>query len=228
MHLRVAQQHVCDLLHLLPAVGRARRVRRRIEHEPFGLWGDRPLQGLRLQLEALLHLRVDRDGGSAADRDHLGIAHPIGSGDDHLVAGVERRKEGVEENVLAAGRDDRVGGLVVEAVLPLELLGDGGPKLGNAEHRRISGLAAVDRGLRRRANMRRRVEIGLADREADHLAALRLEVARLLRGRDRRGGFDAREGVGEEAHLKKPHGGPAYPPAGRSRDLCGAQWRARP
>ena len=98
------------------------------------------------------------------------------------------------------GRDDRVGRLVVEAVLALELGRDRLAQRGNAEHGRILGLAALDRLDRRLLDVVGRVEIGLADRKRDHFASFGFEVARLLRHRDGRGWLHAREDVGEEGH----------------------------
>ena len=91
-------------------------------------------------------------------------------------------------------------GLVVEPVLALEFLRDRLAQRRNAEHRRILGLAAADRGDRRLLDVVGRVEIGLADRQRDHLPAFRLQVARLLRHHHGRGGLHAGEDVGEEGH----------------------------
>ena len=48
----------------------------------------------------------DLDRLAAGEQHDVGIAHPIGRRDDHLVAGIERRQQRVVEHLLAAGADD--------------------------------------------------------------------------------------------------------------------------
>ena len=198
--MRMAHQHVGQRLHLVARIGGARRVRGRVQHQPFGARRDRALEILRLQLERLFQRRRHEHRLAAVDQHHLGIADPIGRGDDHLVALVQGGEEGVVEDLLAAGADDRVGRLVVEPVLALELGGDRLAQRRNAEHRRIFRLAAADRRDRRLLDVVGRVEVGLADRQRNDVASLGFEIARLLRHRDRRGRLNAGKDVGDEGH----------------------------
>ena len=199
-HMRVAHQHVGELFQLALRIGGARRVRGRVEHEPLGARRDRALEVRRLQLEPVVDRGRHDDRRAAVDRHHLRIAHPIGRGDDDLVALVHGDEEGVVEDLFSPGRDDRVGCLIVEAVFALELGRDRLAQGRNAEHGRVLGLAALDRLDRRLLDVVGRVEIGLADRKRDHLPSFGFEVARLLRHRDGRGWLNAREDVGEEGH----------------------------
>jgi hypothetical protein len=151
-------------------------------------------------VRGVLEPRRHDDRLAPVDRDHLGIADPIGRGNDHLVALVHRNQEGVVENLLTARADDRVGRLVVEPVLALELRGDRLAQGGYPEHWRILGLATPDRRHRGFLDVVGRVEIGLADRQRNDVAPLGLEIPRLLRHRQGGGGLYAREDVGEEGH----------------------------
>ena len=117
-------QHVGERLELVARIGGAGRVRRRVEQEPFGLRRDRALERLGADLEAVLHGADHRHRRAAGEQHHVGIAHPIRRRDDHLVARIERRHERVVEHLLAAGADRDLRGLVVEAVLALELARD--------------------------------------------------------------------------------------------------------
>src|SRR5208283_2699190 len=65
---------------------------------------------------------------------------------------------------------------------------------------RIFRLAALDRFDRGLLDIVRRVEIGLAGRKRNDIPPRVLEIARLLRGRDGRGGFYAQKGIGDERH----------------------------
>ena len=47
----------------------------------------------------------DRDRHTAGEQHHVRVAHPEGRRDDHLVARIERRHEGIVEHLLAAGAD---------------------------------------------------------------------------------------------------------------------------
>ena len=119
--VRVAQQHVRDRLHLGARVGRAGRVGGRVEDQPLGPRRDRAFERLRLELEPGLHRGLDEHRRAAAQRDHLGVGHPVRRRDHDLVARVQGGEERVVEDLLAPGADDRLRGLVVEPVLALEL-----------------------------------------------------------------------------------------------------------
>ena len=104
------------------------------------------LERFRRHLEARFDVVGDADRLAAGEHGHVGIAHPVGRRDDHFVAGIERRDEGVVEDLLAAGADDDLARLVVEAVLALELARDRRLELRNAVDRGVFGrLAALDR-----------------------------------------------------------------------------------
>ena len=127
VHMRMPHQHVGERLQFGARIGGARRIRRRVQQHPFGLRRDRAIELLRRQLEAGRHRGLDRHRLAAGEQHHVEIAHPIGRGEDHLVARIERRNEGVVQHLLAAGADGDLRRLVVEAVLALELLDDRRP-----------------------------------------------------------------------------------------------------
>src|SRR5437764_648549 len=74
----------------------------------------------------------------------VGIADPAGGGDDRLVARVHGGDHGVEDHLLAAGGDDDLLGLVVEAAVALELGGDGPAQGGGAGHVGVFGVTLLD------------------------------------------------------------------------------------
>ena len=205
MHLRVLDQHVGERLQFGARVGRAGRVRRRVEQHPFGLRRDRGFELRRRHLEAGRHRGLDRHRLAAGEQHHVGIAHPIRRRDHHLVARVERAHEGVVQHLLAAGADRDLLGAIVEAVLALELLDHGVLQLGDAVDvgvfRRPSAFDRLDRRL---LDVVGRVEIRFAGAQPDDIAARRLERARLVG--DGNGGrrFDALEGVRKKGHGESP------------------------
>ena len=71
------------------------------------------------------------------ERDRLGVGGPVRRREEHLVAGVEERGEGVVDGVLAAVGDEHLAGLHVEAGVAQRLDGDGLLQLGQAAGRRV-------------------------------------------------------------------------------------------
>ena len=201
--LRVPQQNIGKRLQFRPRVGGARRVRRRVQNQPFGFRRDRLVERVRGRFKAMFHFRLDRDGRAAGDQHHVGIAHPIGRRNDHLVAGVEGRKQRIEQNMFAAGADDRLRGFVVEPVLALEFLRDCFAQRRDAGDRRVFRLAALDR-FDRAFLILSGVSKSGPRRKRNDIPSGVLQIARFLRGRDGRGGFDAQKGVGDEGHVQAP------------------------
>ena len=189
-HMRMPHQHLGDRLHLGARIGRTGRVRRRIEDQPLGILRDRTLERLRLHLEAILEPRRHCHRRGARQQHNVRVADPIGRRNDNLVARIERRHQGVEQHLLAAGADDDLGGLVVELVLALEL----------ARDRRLGRLTTLDRRNGGLLDVVRRVEIRLAHPEPNHVAARRFERARHVRHRDGGRWLDALKRVREKGH----------------------------
>src|SRR5262249_29656200 len=101
----------------------------------------------------------------------------------------------------AAGADDDLARLVIEAVLALELAGDRGLEFRNAVDRGVlRRLAAFDRLDRGALDVLRRVEIRLPCPQSDHVTAGGFERTRLIRRRDGGARFDAFERFLERAH----------------------------
>ena len=82
-NMRMTHKDIGQLLHLVPAIGSAGRVGRRVHDDPFGLRRDDTLQIFRLQLEFILLHSRDDDRRSATEGDHFRIAHPVGRDADH-------------------------------------------------------------------------------------------------------------------------------------------------
>ena len=170
----VAHQHVGQAFQLGTGIGRARRVAGRIQQHPLGLRRDRRLEVLGRDLETVGFDAGNENRRALGQQHHVGIGHPVRRGDDHLVARIERRHEGVIDNLLAAAADDHLLRLVVEVIVALELVADRLAQLQRAGDGRVFRLARVDRGLCRRLDIVRRIEIRLAGAEADDIASGRL------------------------------------------------------
>ena len=155
---------------------------------------------LACSLKPLRRRAHDRHRLAAGERHHFRIAHPIGRGDDDLVAGIDGRHQRVVEHLLAAGADDDLVRLVGQAVLALEFGDDRFLQLGNAADVGVLGLAGLDGVDRRQLDVGGRVEIRLAGAKADDVAARRFQRACFIRDRDRRGRLHTVERSGQEGH----------------------------
>jgi len=84
------QEDVSQGAQIRGAIGRTRRIRGRVQDQPFGFRRDRRFQHLGPQLEIMVLAAFDNDRLAFRQQHDVGIAHPIGCRDDDLVAGIER------------------------------------------------------------------------------------------------------------------------------------------
>ena len=126
-----------------------------------------------------------------AGQDHdVGIADPIGRGDEDFISGTDQSMKGVEENVFstAAGRDFREG--ICELIVSLEFRNNGLFDVRGAADRRILGLAVSERCDSRVFNMFRGIKVGLASPKINDLNPLAAERRDFYRDHEGRRGFD--------------------------------------
>ncbi len=194
------QQHVAQRAQVGLGVGGARRVAGRVQDDPLGLGRDGAVEILRRQLETVLFFALDDDGGAVAEHHHFGVRDPVGRRDDHLVAGVQGRQHGVEDDLLAARGDDGLARLVVEPVVALHLGDDRLAQRRRARHGGVLGVVVADRLDRRFLDVVGRRHVRLAGRQSDDVLARRFHLQELaLRGIGRRR-LDAAETIGDESH----------------------------
>ncbi len=111
------------------------------------------------------------DGGRAGQLHHFGVTQPIGGRDDDVVAFLAGGEDDVVAGVFAAAGNDDLAGRVGEAILALELVGDGLAKLRDAAGGCVLGEASVqgiDSGL---LDVIGGVEVGFARAESDDIFA---------------------------------------------------------
>ena len=201
---RVPEQHVADPAHLRLGVGGAGRVGRRVEDHPLGAPGDRPVEVVRIELEAALG-RTRHDHRLALAKQHdVRIGDPVGRRDDHLVAGFDRGHQRVVDDLLAAAADRDLLRSVGQAVLAGELGADRLAQRRRAGDGGVLRLSPVDRRLRRLADVLRRIEVRLAGAEPDDVAPGRLQLGRPLGDADGGRGLDATETAREKRHARLP------------------------
>ena len=196
-HLRVPEQHVTQRSQITCGGCSAGGIIREIQDQPFGPGRDRGLEVFRSQAKAVVLRAVDHDRRPADDTRHQSVGAPIGCGDDDLVARVHRGHERVEDHALAAiGHHDLVEG-ELEIIVALELALDGLLEHGDPVLRRVFGLSGETSLVAGLDCMDRAVEIGLTDRQRDHLLTLGAHGPRADRHGDGRGGREPVEAVGE-------------------------------
>src|SRR5581483_9535436 len=115
--------------------------------------------------------RLENDRFGAGELGHLGIAQPIGGGDDDFIAGFTGGENDVVTGMFAAVGDDDLRWLVGQAVLPFEFVGDGFAQFRDAAAGGIFGEPGGERFGGGVFDMLRRVEIGFARAETDDVFA---------------------------------------------------------
>jgi hypothetical protein len=163
---------LADGFDLVSRIDSAGRVRRRHEHERLGLVCASSFELVDRRPEAVGRGGEHRHGDTASEGDGLRIRGPIGSREDHFVAGVQQRGEGVVDRMLAAVGHQDVGRRALEAAVAQGLGGKCFLELGLAADGAVFVVdrvaAGFDRGL---DDVGRRREVGLTGAEADDVLA---------------------------------------------------------
>ena len=174
----VVARELGDPAHVLGAQHAAGRVVGRVDDEELGLLGDAPLELLQVEAEAGLLEQGDRHRLPAHEVDHRLVDREPGVRVDDLVARVRERHDGEEHDRLGARRHHDLVRLDRNAARLLDVLGDRLAQLGQAGRRPVVGGPRVERPLGRVADVRRRVEVRLADLQVHDRLALALERPR--------------------------------------------------
>jgi hypothetical protein len=128
--------------------------------------------------ERLLLQQPHRHRDAADVPDHRLVDREAGIGIEDLVAFVHEGEDHEEHDRLGAGRDHHHLGRRAHAAPPRRVLCDRLPQLGQAGGRTVVRGPAAKGGDGGFGDMAGRVEVGLADLEMHHVAALRLQGPR--------------------------------------------------
>ena len=168
-HLRMLGHHLGDGAELLFGVDHTRRIGRAAEHHQLGLRRDGRLQLRRRDFEVVLDLAGNVfDIGFRHLRDGT-VGNPVGSGDDDLVAGVHQSHDSLVDGLLAARGDHNLLRRIIQPVVSLELVADGFQQISITGHWRVVREVVVNGLFGILLHRLRRVEIGLADTQADDI-----------------------------------------------------------
>ena len=166
-HLGVRAQHLAQRLQFGRRIRRAGRVAGAVEQQPAGARGDCSGQLRSCNAKSpggVSRQRNDVRPGKAHD---LRIADPPWAGDQHVVTGIERGEQRVEDRLLAARADRDLAGRDRDAEITREMQRRRGLHPRRSADRGILGVAGIERGLGRGDDMIRGGEIRLADRQRD-------------------------------------------------------------
>ncbi len=155
------------VLHVVVEDG-AGRVGGVAQEQRLRLRRDRGLDSRGIQREVVIEARRHVHDGPAREHDRRHVCDVAGLVEDDLVAGIAGRAEGQVHGLRRADRDqDLARRVVADAVEPLQVIRQGPPQLDGPVVRGVVGAAlaqALDAGL---DDVAGRVEVGLADTEAD-------------------------------------------------------------
>lgn len=158
------------------AIDAARRVAGRTEDEHTGIGRDGGFQLLGRHLEVLLEACLDDHGFAACQQYHLGVAHPVGGGDDDFLTVVDEGHHCIADTLLGTVGDQDLGGGVVQVVLALQLAGYGLSQGRVARYRGVFRIVLVDGELCLLLDVVWGVEVWFSDAHVDYVDTLCLHL----------------------------------------------------
>ena len=117
---------------------RTRRIAGRAENQRTCFRRDGRFQLFGCNLEILFYARFYNDRFSFGQFDHLGIADPIRSRNDHLIAGIDQCHDGITYRLFGAVGAKNLCRCIVQAVFVFQLGRDGFAQCGIARYGRIA------------------------------------------------------------------------------------------
>ena len=172
----MTKQDLAERLKLVLRIGGAGRVVRAVQDEEPGSRCDCRLELRGGDLVAIFGTAIWKDRHAVRQQDHVRVGHPVRSRNDGFIAGVHHRHDHVVNGLLRAGGDQYLGSRVVESVVAAKLGCDRVLQLRRSFDRRVTRKAAANRGDARVRNVRRRIEVRLADAQPDDVAPLRAQA----------------------------------------------------
>ena len=172
------------------------RVARVAQEQRLGPRRDGRLDGGRVQREVILEAGRDVAHDAAGEDDGRDVRHVRRFVEDDLVTRVARRAQRQVDRLGRPDRDQQLGGrVVVDAVSRLEVARQGPPQLERPEVAGVVGAALAQALHARLDDDPRRVEVGLADAQADDVVHRRRDVEEPADARGRH----ALDALGEHA-----------------------------
>ena len=183
--LGVTAEHFGQSFHLFGAIHGAGGIGGAAKNEGARAGRDGGLKLCGRDLEVLLDRGFYEYGGAVGQTHHVGIAHPVGSGDDHLVAFIYNGEEDVANGLLGTVSHDDLCGRIFEVVFAKQLGADGFAQVEITGHGAVARPVVVDGLFGGDFNVIGRIEVGFADAEVDDVHALCFEFGAFLRHRQR-------------------------------------------
>ncbi|SIG59813.1 Uncharacterised protein [Mycobacteroides abscessus subsp. abscessus] len=178
-----------DLRDRLPLLGRrfrGDRVLQIVVDDRHGRLVDRVPQPVEVDGEPVLGRHVPVGQAPAAEVFDLGfVDREPGVGVEHGLAGVHDGLEELRDHGLAAGRDDHLGGVDVDAAARPDVLGERCPQFGDPRTRAVPGLPVRDRPVHRLDDVRGHRKVEVAEVERIDPVPLRPPVRGRLRDTER-------------------------------------------
>ena len=176
----VTKEHVLQPLQFLTCIYGTCGVAGRAQYQCACLLGDGSLQLFGSDLEVLLDGGGNEHGSGIGQKHHVGVAYPIGSGYDNLVASTCQSHDDVADALLGTIGAQNLAGLVFQTVLSLQFLHDGFLQFGVAGHGAIAAPVVLNGLDACCLDVVGGVEVGLAHTHIDDIHALSLQLAALL------------------------------------------------
>ena len=153
---------------------------------------------VRGEFELVLHPGGQGDRDAARHLGQRGIAHKAGLGDEHFLARVDQRADGVVDRLRTADRDqDLFIRIIAQLILAAGQSGDLAAQLSQAPVGGIKGLAFLQRLDACAADLPGGFKVGLTDTKRDRLGHGGNHIKEFADAR----GFDLLDAVGEQLFI---------------------------
>ena len=177
----VFQDDFCQCLQFLSTIDAACRITGRTEDKHLCSGGYGCLKLSRSNLEILLKTSFNNDGNTAGKLCHLGVTHPVRSGNNHFVTIVYQRHDGVADTLLGTVAHQYLIHGIVQSVLVLQLCHDSLSEFGIAGNGRIAREVVVHGLLGSFLDMIGGVKVWFTDTHVNHVDALGFHLRAFLR-----------------------------------------------
>ena len=158
--------------HFFGSIRHARGIGRGIEHQRAASGGTDPFQIFRRDAKPPRRGRRSKYRHGSGQSRHVGVACPVGYGNNYFITGINDAHQHIEQRLLAAGADSDVFNCGLKPVYALEIPEHRFPQFQAAGNGRIMRTVLVQRPFRGVLDKLRRIKIRIPNHKIGNLHSL--------------------------------------------------------
>ena len=181
IHLRMLCQHICQCLQFRFTIHTTSRIGGRADNNSLRFVRYCTSQLFGIYFKILFNTRTHHHRSPLRQLHHLGIAHPIGSGNDYLIASIHHRQYYIANRLLSPIRTHNLVGRIGQTILFFQFLANSFPQVEIARNRRIKSKIIVYCLFGSLLYVVGCSKIGFAHTQVDYIHPLRFQFSAFLR-----------------------------------------------